>query len=358
MRKHAIALVGIAALTWSGCGDRDPVSSQEDAAGSPLEKVVAAGKRRGRNDGQAAQSSGSMGRGSTASRIVRSAYQLPKFTQPPVLDGDRFSVADEWANALEQNCSPSQVLKDGRSLGWRNVESQESQVSANQLAQSEGEDAAVARTDGDASATIWQAWDDEAFYYIAEVRDNTRDVTGGESLESWWERDSISLYVDLNNENTGGDDFGSYTNLNIVNFVAAPQSSSPVAVTLETTVENARQATQSPSAVAGFTYGFRDAGSEFGGEADYAIEGKMEWDTFLRANLNQRPEIGALMGYSWILLDPDGDEGYGGQIQCVAWATEAAKYADWIFSDIPAGPGAALALKDDSWRRIQNTFAR
>ncbi|MBI2505728.1 MAG: hypothetical protein HYW07_21145 [Candidatus Latescibacteria bacterium] len=267
-------------------------------------------------------------------------------------------MADEWANALEQNCSPSQVRRDGRSLGWRSIENQESQISANQLAQSEGESATIARTDDDASATIWQAWDDEAFYYIAEVRDNTRDVTGGERLESWWERDSMSLYVDLNNENTGGDDFGSYTNLNIVNFVAAPQNSSPATVTLETTVENARQATQAPGEVAGFTYGFRNAGPEFGGEADYAIEGRMEWDAFLRTNLGQRPEVGDLMGYSWILLDPDGDEGYGGQIQCVAWATSAAQYADWIFSDTPAGPGAESALRDDSWGRVQSTFTR
>lgn len=285
-------------------------------------------------------------------------FELPKFTQPPTLDGDRNTVPGEWAGALEQACSPSQIVKDGAEYGWRDLQAQSSEVSANQLVQSATEDAAVARTDADFASTIWQAWDDDALYYIEEVRDNARDVTGGERLESWWERDSMSLYVDLNNENTGGDCCGSYTNLNIINFVAEPQSASPVTVTLETTVQNARQATQDPDAVAGFTYGFRDAGDEFGGDADYVIEGKMEWDAFMRVNLNSKPTVGTQMGYAWLPVDPDGDDAYGGQLQCVAWATTAAEYADWIFSDQKAGPGAGTPVEQDSWGRVKATFTR
>ena len=285
-------------------------------------------------------------------------FELPKFTQPPTLDGDRNTVPGEWADALEQGCSPSQILKDGAEFGWRDLQAQSSEVSANQLVQSATEDAAVARTDADYAATIWQAWDDDALYYIVETRDNARDVGGGERLESWWERDSMSLYVDLNNENTGGDCCGSYTNLNIINFVAQPQQSSPVTVTLETTVQNARQATQDPDAVAGFEFGFRDAGDEFGGEADYVIEGKMEWDAFMRVNLNSKPTVGSQMGYGWLGVDPDGDDAYGGQVQCVAWATTAAEYADWIFSDQKAGPGAGTPVEEDSWGRVKATFTR
>jgi hypothetical protein len=197
------------------------------------------------------------------------------------------------------------------------------------------------------------------------VADNARDVVGGERLESWWERDSMSLYVDLNNEDSGGDNTGTadtppfYVGLNIINFVAAPQNSSPVTVTLETTVQGARQATQDPDAVEGFTYGFRDAGDEFGGEADYVIEGKMEWDALQRVNLNSKPTVGTNMGFTWLLLDPDGDEAYGGQIQCVAWAGGAeAEFADWVFSDQKAGPGAGTPVEEDSWGRIKATFTR
>lgn len=282
-------------------------------------------------------------------------YDLPKFSAPPILDGNRASVPDEWAGTLEQNCSPSQILRDGAEFGWRNQENSESEVSTNQLVQSADESASVARTDADVSSVIWQAWDDDALYYILEVRDNARDVEGGERLESWWERDSMSLYIDLNNEDTGGDVTGSYVNLNIVNFVAMPQNASPVSRTLETTVQNARQATQDPDALEGFDFGFRDAGDEFGGEADYVIEGKMDWDAFLRVNLNARPTAGTHIGYSWLLVDPDGDEAYGGQIQCVAWATEAAGYADWNFSTTPAGP-SATPVEADSWGRVKATF--
>ena len=100
-------------------------------------------------------------------------FELPKFTQPPTLDGNRETVPGEWAGALEQGCSPSQIVKDGAEYGWRDLALQSSEVSTNQLVQSAGEDAAVARTDADLSETIWQAWDDDALYYVVEARDNT-----------------------------------------------------------------------------------------------------------------------------------------------------------------------------------------
>jgi hypothetical protein len=286
-------------------------------------------------------------------------FELPKFTQPPTLDGDRNTVPGEWAGALEFDCSPSQVLKDGAEFGWRDLQAQSSEVSANQLVQSADEGAAVARTDADYKGQIWQAWDDDAFYFITEVADNAHDVIGGGSLTNWWERDSMSLYVDLNNEDSGGDTEGVYSSLNVVNFVAAPQNSSPVTVTLETTVQNLRQPTQDPDATSGLSYGYRDAGDEFGGEADYVIEGKMEWDTFRRVNLNSKPTVGTQMGFTWLGIDPDGDEAYGGQIQCVAWAGGAmAEFANWVFSDVKAGPGAGTPVEQDSWGRVKATFTR
>lgn len=288
------------------------------------------------------------------------SYELPKFTQPPTLDGDRNTVPNEWAGALEQECSPGQILRDGAEYGWRNLQDQSSEISANQLNTSAGEDAAVARTDADIKTTFWQAWDDDAFYYVVEAADNVHDVVGGGSLTNWWERDSVCLYVDLNNEDTGGGDAaGTVTGLNIVNFVAAPQNSSPVTVTLETTVQNNRTPTQDPDAIEGFNYGYRDAGDEFGGEADYCIEGKMEWQAFQRVNLNSMPVVGSKMGYGWIVLDPDNDDGYGGQIQCYAWAGgPASELTDWVFSDAKAGPGAGTPVEEDSWGRVKATFTR
>jgi len=282
-------------------------------------------------------------------------FDLPKLTQPPVLDGER--GADEWAGSLEWACSNSQIVADGAKYGWREQETGRSDVSANQLNQSEGEDASIARTDDDYAATIWQAWDDDGFYYITEVRDNVRDVVGGERLESWWERDSMSLYVDLINNKEESGEANGYVAMNIINFVAAPQNASAVNITWEYIVAGSREPTQDPDVIEGFTYGFRDAGDEFGGETDYVIEGMMPWTTLMRFNLPGAPTVGSEMGACWIGLDPDNDGGYGGQLQCWGWADDPSNYATWIFSDTPAGPaGGGTAVEADSWGRIKTTF--
>jgi hypothetical protein len=289
-------------------------------------------------------------------------FDLPKFKSAPVLDGDRFTVPDEWANALEFTCSPSQILADGAEFGWRDIEQQASEVSANQLNVGENEDASVGRTDADFSSHIWQAWDDDALYYITEVRDNVHDVEGGGEARAWWERDSMSLYLDLNNEDyPGGDTTGDYVNLNVVNFMAIPQNSSPLAVCYITTVQGARVDIHDADAIEGFDYGYRAVGDEFGGEADYVIEGRMDWATFLRGgNLFSAPTVGSEMGFTWLAVDPDGEDAYGGQIQCVAWAGgNMSEFANWVFTDTPAGsdnPGSAV--ESDSWARIKSTFAQ
>jgi hypothetical protein len=276
-------------------------------------------------------------------QVPERIYDLPKISQPPTLDGDRFTVPDEWAGTLELPCSPSQVLADGAEYGWREIESQSSEVSTNQLVQSPDESASVARTDADYASTIWQAWDDDAFYYILEARDNARDVEGGETTTNWWERDSMSLYVDLSYDREGEEP--NFISMNIINFIAAPMESSDVTITWERIIEGLRAATQDPDLIEGFEYGFRDAGDEFGGEADYCIEGLLPWDTLQRFNLNDTPTVGSQMGIAWILMDPDGNDAFGGQIQCWGWAGEVANYTTILFTDDPAGvPGTPAGV--------------
>ena len=290
-------------------------------------------------------------------------FDLPKFTQPPTLDGDRMTVADEWAGALEFPCSPSQIQLDGQEYGWRDQANQQTEVSTNQLNENgETEVAGEGRTDADYSSVIWQAWDDEALYYITEVSDNVRDTEGGERAWAWWERDSMSLYLDLNNEDhPGGDPTGEYVNLNIVNFMAVPFGSNEISVCLVTTVDQERINVHDPDALEGFEYAFRDAGDEFGdeGDADYVIEGKLPWDTFIRnGNLYEVPTVGSEMGFTWLPPDPDGEDGFGGQLQCVAWAGgNQSEFANWTFVDAPAGP-SGTAVEEDSWGRIKDTFVQ
>jgi hypothetical protein len=255
--------------------------------------------------------------------------------------------------------SPSQVQEDGANYGWRDIEAQQSEISVNQLVQSDGEDAGIARTDADFNSRIWQAWNDDGLWVVTAAADNVHDVEGGANGWAWWERDSLSLYVDLLNEKEESVLNGEYTALNIVNFQARPIESSPYTVSWARTVEGARsdEDGNDPDLVDGFLNGYRDAGDEFGGEADYVLEMFIPWENLLRFNLPAVPVVGSEMGFSWLPPDPDGDDSYGGQLQCWGWADDPSNFSTWVMSGTPAGPaGGGTAVEADSWGRIKTTF--
>jgi hypothetical protein len=283
-------------------------------------------------------------------------FELPMMLSPPVLDGVR--GAEEWDGALQLECSPSQILRDGAEYGWRDIEAQQSEVSVNQLVVSEDEDAAIGKTDADYSSQVYQAWDSDALYYLVETRDNIRDDQGaGEIPTNWWERDSMTLYVDLVNsrEEWGGSGYVyERARMNLINMVAAPMQSSSVTITWERLIQDERTPTQDPDEIEGLEYGFRDAIDEFGGEADYVIECKVPWATLLKYNLPEVPTVGSEMGFVWLAPDPDNSEAFGGQIQCYGWGDNPADYSTWIFTDTPAG--SATAVENDSWGNIKSTF--
>jgi hypothetical protein len=281
-------------------------------------------------------------------------FDLPKFTEPPILDGNRFTVPQEWANAAGPfECSPEAIERDAEQFGWLDQASRNTVVSHDQLATSASEDGAIAQTNLDKMANSWFAWDDDALYMIHEIRDNSRDSHTDGNPETWWERDSVSIYIDLTNAN---EEASPYVSLNIVNFVAAPITSSGLTVTWERTEAGARSPTQDPDLIADIDYGFRDAGTEFGGDEDYCIEGAILWDTFMMFNLPAKPEAGTIMGWSIIHLDPDIDPGYGGQLQCLGHADNPITFADWLFTNQQAGPGSPTAVQENSWGRIKSTF--
>jgi len=306
--------------------------------------------------GAVAMMAAAIGAQDTGGVYINEVTEVPKLSAPPALDGVR--GADEWAGAAGLECSVSRILADGNEFGWIDIDNQSTVRSVNQLNQSDGESAAEARTDADISTMIYHAWDDEALYYFAEAADNFHDAEGTGTGTNWWERDSFSLYVDLQNtkEEVTTCCSGPYTALNIVNFVGAPQASSSVTVTWERTIQSIREVTQEADIIEGLEYGYRDAIDEFGGDADYAIEGKLPWETLQRFNLPDAPTAGTEIGFSWIVLDPDGDDGYGGQIQCYGWADNPASYSTMLFSNAAAGPGGNTPVSEDSWGRIKSTF--
>ena len=282
-------------------------------------------------------------------------WEFPKMTEPPELDGVRGEA--EWAGANQSQCSPSQVERDAADYGWLNQDAGQSNRGINQLLQGDEEEADEAKTDADITSNFWLAWDEDGIYYIHEVRDNFHDTTqdaGGNPL-AWWERDSVSLYIDLTNSNVGGGG-ELYESMNIVNTLAEPQASSNVTVTFVTIEAGARVDTQDPDVIEGIEYGYREAGDEFGGEADYVLEAMVEWDTFMQFNLPETPTVGSVMGIQMLLPDPDIAPGWNGQIQCMGSADYPSSYDDFVFSDNPAGPGAGTPVESDSWGRIKSTF--
>jgi hypothetical protein len=89
------------------------------------------------------------------------------------------------------------------------------------LGASSGEDASIATTDADVSALIWQGWDDDGLYYIAEVR----DIEASQDL-FWFTPDGLMLFVDLLDSNDQNDNFPNAGEFTSVSFTAAPQHSS------------------------------------------------------------------------------------------------------------------------------------
>jgi hypothetical protein len=284
-------------------------------------------------------------------------WELPQMTEPPELDGVRGEA--EWAGAITDECSPSQVERDADAYGWMDEATVRSNRSHNQVVGQLGEeeDASEAGTDADYTSNNWIAWDEDAIYYIHEVRDNYHDTTqdAGGNPVAWWERDSVGLYIDLTNSNVGGGG-ELYESMNVVNTLAEPQASSNITVTLIIIEAGARVDTQEPDVIEGVEYGYRAAGDEFGGEEDYVIEAMVEWDTFMQFNLPDAPSVGTVMGMSWVLPDPDIAPGWNGQMVCWGQADSPATYDDFVFSDTPAGPGAETAAERDSWGRIKATF--
>jgi len=285
--------------------------------------------------------------------------ELPKLTQPPVLDG--FMGANEWKNALEQDCSPSIIMQWGAEYGWRDQAAFASEVGVNQLNLNDtaGESAAEAKTDADYSSQVFVAWDDEALWYVIQARDNYNDVEGTGTPTNWWERDGMTLYIDLVNsrENIGCCTY-TQAKMNLIKYDAAPKNSSSVTITWERIVQDTRTPTQDPTEIELMDYAFRDAEEEFGSSvtgADYVIEAKVPWAHFLKGGLPAMPAAGTEMGWMWLAPDPDASEGYGGQIQCWGWGDLPVDYTTIIFTDTPAGPDGT-AVESDSWGRIKATF--
>ena len=169
----------------------------------------------------------------------------------------------------------------------------------------------------------------------------------------------MCLYIDMVNsrEEWGGSGYVyERARLNLINFVAAPQASSSVTVTWERLIQDERTPTQDPDEIEGLEYGFADMGDAFGGEEDYVIEGKVPWETLLRYNLPAVPTVGSEMGLVWLGADPDGDEGFGGQIQCHGWADNPADFSTVVFSAALAGSSVATSVENDSWGAIKASF--
>lgn len=256
-------------------------------------------------------------------------FALPRLAGPPVIDGVR--DPQEWQGALPLEVSPSQVLRDRQLLcagdGVDPVER-----SRIELRRGPAEDAFAALTDADWSATLWHAWDETGLYFLAEVRDNVRDVAGLDGAPDWRHRDGLTLRLDLLDAEAVAPE-GSGPALTALHLVAADplQADQPVSweVDGELTVAD-------PAGLQGIQYAFAHAGSAFGGGADYVVEARIDWTLLLLRDLPTPPGPGTRIGLAWLGLDPDGEDGFGGQLQAWGLAEEPATYASFVLQDAAA----------------------
>jgi hypothetical protein len=277
-------------------------------------------------------------------------WEIPKLTEPPEVDAVR--GADEWANAFAESCSPSRMLEVGAEVGWTNEDIQESPVGFNQLLGLVGpdEDEAESGSDADLSDDFWMAWDEDGLYYIHQVRDNFRDIEDGGNVLAWWERDGVEMAWDLLNTREPG-----AASSNVLITLAVDPSADARAYQYLYHDGGTHVYAQEGEAIEGFEYAFREASGEFGSDADYVIEASLPWETFMRWNLPSAPEAGSVMSQSMIVADPDGEEGWGGQIQC--WGVgDPINQTELIYTDTPAGVGTATAAEEDTWGHIKATF--
>jgi hypothetical protein len=216
-----------------------------------------------------------------------------------------------------------------------------------QLGQSQGEDASEARTDADMFARLWAAWDENYVYQAFEVVDNVYDVTGTGD-DRFWEKDGYFFEIDF--LNTGSEVFSS----GAMDFAAVPIDSAPYSLVYwywlpDGTTSGNLVYNLDPNSVGGTSSGFSLT------DEGWILETRASW-AFLSRNIpgGFTPAVGWNFTNSYHVIDPDGDEGFGGQFQFGRGAPgfpNPTKWASWTLAG-----GGPTAVESTTWGNVKSLF--
>lgn len=269
------------------------------------------------------------------------AFDVPYMGKAPTIDGK--ITTGEWSPAFYTEFGPSTLA------GWAKIHGYISNEPGNvatdglhdQLGQSEGENAAEARTDADMYARVWSGWDENYIYQAFHVTDNIYDATGTQDI-GFWEKDGFFFEIDF--LNTGTKLFSS----GAVDYSAMPLESARHSITYWWHAPDAKDEGTNflygddPGVVQGSSSGFSLV------DDGWYLETRTSW-AFLSSHLagGFTPRTGFEFTNSYHIIDPDGDNGFGGQFQFGRGpdAGDSGSWAEWA---LVGGPGAT-AVESTTW---------
>lgn len=270
------------------------------------------------------------------------SFNIPYMSKKPTLDGKM--AAGEWDGTLYTEWGPSDLAAWGATYGF--VQNEPGAVRADgimsQLLTSAQEDPSEGLTDLDSYSRLWAGWDEEYFYEAFKVSDSVYDVTGTQDA-GFWERDGFFIQLD----------FGAgMNNFMLLAFSAMPTGSAKYSIYgwfYER--QEVHFYGDAPEDFLGTNSGFSltDDGWLLETRASWAMMNKYIPDFVVKS--------GVEFGNCYHTLDPDGDEGFGGQFQFASGKNQGDP-TEWARWTLVGGPGvSATAVESSTWGNLKQILS-
>ena len=203
--------------------------------------------------------------------------------------------------------------------------------------------------DNDLTGRVAMTWDDEYFYVMATVQDDVHDVASVNE-GSWWERDGVSLFFNLNNDKSGAD---WQDGDNSFTFDADPDYPAGYAVWWRKGLDGGKEEIVNTDVITAVVL--------TGANGDYIIEGAIPMgETGLGGNNDffVPPDADTPIGFSVLILDPDGagtGDGWG-QIMSTGNGDEQANWGNLILSPIITAAVNLAGKLPAAWGKIKSRY--
>lgn len=272
---------------------------------------------------------------------IGGSFDVPYMSKKPVLDGNM--AKGEWDGTLHTEWGPSDLAVWGEKYGVIANEPGFVRTDGltNQLLTSPLEDPSEALTDLDSYSRLWAGWDEEYFYEAFKVTDSVYDVTGTQD-GGFWERDGFFIQLDTG---IGAENFL------LLAFSAMPMDAARYSVYAAFFGKNDFHFYgDDPAFVQGTASGFSLT------DDGWLLETRAAWGLMnLLAPNPVKIGTGFEFGNCYHTLDPDGEDGFGGQFQ-FASGKDQGKPEEWARWTLVGGPGVT-AVESTTWGGVKQLFA-